>query len=512
MKKLKTFLPLNTGVANRVNNNDTNPPMEPQVGFKLCLHAGGSAGDGTNGNDPELHVQLIGARHLPSSFGLKSVEGYMVKVKLFPGAMKFDSGIQTTSWPTFDETFRFPLVDSHKSSFRVKKNEKPKDVPTQSLPEKFFNGKFVVFTVFALLELPPGYTSTLKSKTMTFIRQGSQRLKDKPVIGKLVKDIEPATDRHTNFDQKQNLKLLTTSESQRNLGSVTYFLDSRSFASVQKGGSGSRNGSGGTYATEELWLPVKDITVTQPSAESRITVSVATRGEVEVTLQLCDYTEVHIDTKHTSREDCSFNIDGPYSSPPTSPLSLCSTSSDGPKATPFESQRAYCNGSPVPTTTSHKNRFSFDVRKIVRSVKNKDKNQRGLCLKISTAKVRCSIRVKEGFEEIAEKVYLKTTVLEHQILTASWKSEPFRPALSSRWNADDCTLVVPLCGETTLDNLSIKIGLAAKSKVGKKIRLGTVFLGPMARQSNPTMDDQWRKMIEYKGSPISVWHRFEEDA
>lgn len=312
MKKLKTFLPLNAP-ANRLNNNDTtNGPIEPQVGFKLCLHAGaanGSAGDCTNGNDPELHVQLIGARHLPSSFGLKSVEGYMVKVKLFPGAMKFDSNIQTTSWPTFDETFRFPLVDSHKSSFRVKKNEKQKDVPTQSLPEKFFNGKFVVFTVFALLELPPGYTSTLKSKTMTFIRQGSQRLKDKPVIGKLVKDIEPATDRHANFDQKQNLKMLTTSESQRNLGSVTYFLDSRSFASVPKGGGfGSRNGSGGTYATEELWLPVKDITVTQPSAESRITV--ATRGEVEVTLQLCDYTEVHIDTKHSSREDCSFNIDG----------------------------------------------------------------------------------------------------------------------------------------------------------------------------------------------------------
>lgn len=29
---------------------------------------------------PELEVNLIGARHLPSSFGLKSVEGYLVKV------------------------------------------------------------------------------------------------------------------------------------------------------------------------------------------------------------------------------------------------------------------------------------------------------------------------------------------------------------------------------------------------------------------------------------------------
>uniref|UniRef100_A0A182SQQ1 Uncharacterized protein n=1 Tax=Anopheles maculatus TaxID=74869 RepID=A0A182SQQ1_9DIPT len=223
------------------------------------------------------------------------------------------------------------------SSFRVKKSDKQKDTTAQSLPEKIFNGNFVVFTVFALLELPPGYTSTLKSKTMTFIRQGSQRLKDKPVIGKLVKDIEPATEKNANFDQKQNLKRLTTSESQRNIGSVTYFLDPKCFIST--GEPGSRRHPH-IFTTEELWLPIKDITIT-PSAESRITVQSSPRGQVEVTLQLCDYTEVHIDTKASSREDCSFNIDGPYSSPPTSPLSFSSGSSDAPKVTPFETRRGY---------------------------------------------------------------------------------------------------------------------------------------------------------------------------
>ncbi|XP_061496875.1 uncharacterized protein LOC1276792 [Anopheles gambiae] len=486
----------------RLNNNG---PVEPVVGFRLALHPNCSNGNDTNetgSSAPELHVHLIGARHLPTSFGLKSVEGFMVKVKLFPGAIKFDSTIQSNSWPEFNETFRFPLVTTHKSSFRVKKNDKQKDNnATLSLPEKIFNGNFVVFTVFALLELPPGYTSSLKSKTMTFIRQGSQRLKDKPVIGKLVKDIEPATERNANFDQKQNLKRLTTSESQRNIGSVTYFLDPKCFVGGEKTGSRKHPLD---FATEELWLPIKDITVT-PSAESRITVQSSPRGQVEVTLQLCDYTEVHIDAKSSSREDCSFNIDGPYSSPPTSPLSC----SSGSPAAPFEMRRGYSNGSPVPVSNAHKNRFSFDVRKIVRSVKNKDKNHKGLCLKISVAKMRCGIKVKEEFESVAEKVYLKTTVLEHQILAASWKSDPFRPALSSRWNVDDCTVVVPLCGEAGLDNLSIKVALAAKSKVGKKTRLGTVFLGPKARQSNPAMEDQWRKMIMYKGSPISVWHSFE---
>uniref|UniRef100_A0A182N8A7 C2 domain-containing protein n=1 Tax=Anopheles dirus TaxID=7168 RepID=A0A182N8A7_9DIPT len=454
---------------NRLNNN---APVEPVVGFKLSLHSTSCSNDSSStvaSSTPELQVHLVGARHLPNSFGLKSVEGM--------------------------------------SSFRVKKSDKQKDTPEQPLPEKIFNGNFVVFTVFALLELPPGYTSTLKSKTMSFIRQGSQRLKDKPVIGKLVKDIEPATERNANFDQKQNLKRLTTSESQRNIGSVTYFLDPKCFTG---GETGSRKPSN-VFTTEELWLPIKDITVTQP-AESRITVQSSPRGQVEVTLQLCDYTEVHIDTKASSREDCSFNIDGPYSSPPTSPLSFSSASSDGPKVTPFETRRGYSNGSPVPTTNAHKNRFSFDVRKIVRSVKNKDKNHKGLCLKIAVAKMRCGIKVKEEFESIAEKVYLKTTVLEHQILAATWKSDPFRPALSSRWNVDDCTVVIPLCGEAGLEHLSIKIALAAKNKVGKKTRLGTVFLGPKSRQSNATIEDQWRKMIQYKGSPISVWHSFEQEA
>ncbi|XP_050074496.1 uncharacterized protein LOC126562116 [Anopheles maculipalpis] len=492
----------------RLNNNG---PVEPVVGFKLELHLNCSNGNETNdaaSSTPELHVQLIGARHLPSNFGLKSVEGFMVKVKLFPGAIKFDSTIQSNSWPEFNETFRFPLVTTHKSSFRVKKSDKQKDVSTQPLPEKIFNGNFVVFTVFALLELPPGYTSTLKSKTMTFIRQGSQRLKDKPVIGKLVKDIEPATEKNANFDQKQNLKRLTTSESQRNIGSVTYFLDPKCFINAAETGSRKHPN---VFTTEELWLPIKDITIT-PTAESRITVQSSPRGQVEVTLQLCDYTEVHIDTKASSREDCSFNIEGPYSPPPTSPLSFSSGSSDAPKVTPFETRRAYSNGSPVPISNSNKNRFSFDVRKIVRSVKNKDKNHKGLCLKISVAKMRCGIKVKEEFESVAEKVYLKTTVLEHQILVASWKSDPFRPALSSRWNVDDCTVVVPLCGEAGLENLSIKVALAAKNKMGKKTRLGTVFLGPKSRQSNPAMEDQWRKMIMYKGSPISVWHSFEQDS
>lgn len=511
MNKLKTFLHTTSSSslsgesdsqqrkANRANNNER---VEPEVGFKLVLDPGpgtsysngnedatngnnnSAAADGAAGSIPELQVHLVGARHLPTSFGLKNVEGYMVKVKLFPGSAKFDSSIQTTSWPMFGETFRFPLVSSHKSSFRVKKNQS-KEKPEETAPQKLFNGNFVVFTVFALLELPPGYTSTFKHKTMTFIRQGSQRLKDKPVIGKLVKDVEPPDSKSANFDQKQNLKKLTTSESQRNLGSVTYFLDPKSFKEVCKGR---------LYGTEEMWLPIKDITVTQP-AEKRVVVYQSPKGQVEVTLQLCDYTDVHLDSK-PSQEDLSFNIDGPYS--PTSSASSSTATSPVP-----------C-GSPPPNSNAHRSRFSFrEVKRIVKSVKNKDKNHKGLCLKISTSKIRCGIKVKEEFEAVNEKIYMKTTVLEHEILSATWKSEPFRPTLSARWKEEDCTIVVPLSSERSLDHISIRIVLAAKNKTGKKTYLGQLFLGPNAPSSNPIKHDQWRKMLAYKGSPIPVWHSFE---
>lgn len=50
--------------------------LEPEIGFKLALHP-------VNKN---LYVTVIGARHLPSLFGLSRAHGYLVKVWnfLFP--------------------------------------------------------------------------------------------------------------------------------------------------------------------------------------------------------------------------------------------------------------------------------------------------------------------------------------------------------------------------------------------------------------------------------------------
>jgi hypothetical protein len=59
------------------------------------------------------------------------------------------------------------------------------------------------------------------------------------------------------FDKNKNVSKLTASETQRNIGSVTFFLDPRQFEESAKGR---------TFATTEMYLPIRDITIT-PNAK-----------------------------------------------------------------------------------------------------------------------------------------------------------------------------------------------------------------------------------------------------
>lgn len=84
MNKLKNLLPTKTTYSNFAASSnrktDTNEKFEPEVGFKLALDSGKARNSKEKDRPPELIVTLIGARHLPTSFGLKSVKGYVVKV------------------------------------------------------------------------------------------------------------------------------------------------------------------------------------------------------------------------------------------------------------------------------------------------------------------------------------------------------------------------------------------------------------------------------------------------
>lgn len=94
-----------------------------------------------------------------------------------------------------------------------------------------------------------------------------------------------------------------------------------------------------------------------------------------------------------------------------------------------------------------------------RSSSGKRDKYRGLCLKVCTSKMRCSIKVKEEFENVGAPIYVKTTVFEHNILSATWKSDQFEPSLSIRWNPDNATITIPLNEDADLKNISVKVSV-----------------------------------------------------
>ncbi|GAB0093217.1 uncharacterized protein DMENIID0001_082930 [Sergentomyia squamirostris] len=437
--------------------------LEPVVGFKMQLVPGNCASsapcDQEGGrssiaasNVPELYVHLIGARHLPVTFGLKSVEGYMVMVKLFPGTTRYNSPIETSSWPKFNETFKFPMGTSTKSSMK-----RPKSTSVeQSLPERLFKGHFVVLTVFALLELPPnmGFAHGVRQTYQSIRRKGSLLLKD---FNKTPTENNGGEAEATSGEVFK----LTKSESRRNIGSVTCFLDPKIF---------TENPRTGIYQSDEFWLPIRDITVTPTNSTISQSINASTKGQVEVILELCD----------------------PIDLPPMAP-------GDEDTLSQISESR--------PSTAARRWSLNDVKRKIKNVTTRKEKTTHGgLQLKITTSKMRCAIKVKEEFENVTGTIYLKTSVFERDILSSTWRSDPFLPSLSTRWDPTDSTIRIPLNDVSDLDHISIKISVATKNKMGKKIVLGTLIMGA---QADCAKLEHWESMIDSRGSPVAMWHSFE---
>lgn len=57
-----------------------------------------------------------------------------------------------------------------------------------------------------------------------------------------------------------------------------------------------------------------------------------------------------------------------------------------------------------PTDTDGKNRWSINEMKKILGASSRKEKYKGLCLKVATSKMRCSIRVKEEFENAGGKI------------------------------------------------------------------------------------------------------------
>lgn len=84
LNKLRNLLPAQNhkGSSEKLNQRHS-VSLEPEIGFQLTLCSNESSSNGDTQQMvkvPELNINLIAARHLPSTFGFKVVQGYEIKV------------------------------------------------------------------------------------------------------------------------------------------------------------------------------------------------------------------------------------------------------------------------------------------------------------------------------------------------------------------------------------------------------------------------------------------------
>ncbi|KAI9587165.1 uncharacterized protein LOC119632605 [Glossina fuscipes] len=497
MQKLKSILPGTPQTVKKTTSTTSTTVkrqteiLEPEIGFQISieLHEQSSSGAEFNGNKalmPELNVHLIAARHLPSLFGFKIVQGYLIKVKLFPGTKRLDSTIQTNTWPKFNEHFRFPLAPDIKPSLKHSSRRGSKSAVSDFTPEELFAGQFVVFTVYALLELPPT-TFNRFSKTYRSLKDKSSNLmqnifetttndKENREGTSDEKSREPDSKnkrKSMDLNPKDPMPPLTISEARRNLGSVTCYLEPKIF---------QRN-SRGIYITEELWLPIKDLTTTVNKGSNKNNnnnsnnLSNAAKGVVELALQLKDLSEP-IDPTWCNDSSATSTSSTTESSIAVNTKALQNGSTSASVSVSVSSQQKETHN--VRNAQSW-NRMTSQVKRRMGISNVNTKLTHCLALKVTTTRMRCSHKAKDELEHTAGSVYVKTTVFEHGIYLDSWKSSNFYPSLSTKWdvpaNTDAATLTIPLQSIHSLDHILIRTTLATKTKIGKKLVLGTVVLG-----------------------------------
>ncbi|XP_063532309.1 uncharacterized protein LOC134742984 [Cydia strobilella] len=243
LNKLKNIL--NT---NRDSQLAGSGSLEPEIGFKLALHP----------VSKNLYVTVIGARHLPSLFGLSRAHGYLVKVKVFPGESKFETTLQESSWPVWNEDFKFQLKQKE-----VKKPDKP---DLQGLVA----GHFLSLTIYALLE-PPKTESERRKSVKTLDNKKNPKVADQE---------EPKA--KTGFFEKTFGSFKSTKaeaiaqksalEKRRTVGAATWNFDSKLFQNDLKNG---------LVGTPDIWRPINAIASGLAAADTR---RENKKGQLEVTL------------------------------------------------------------------------------------------------------------------------------------------------------------------------------------------------------------------------------------
>ncbi|KAG6451884.1 hypothetical protein O3G_MSEX007335 [Manduca sexta] len=179
-------------------------------------------------------------------------------VKIFPGDSKYETTLQESSWPVWNEDFKFQI--------KQKDAKKPTDkVDLQSL----LAGYFLSLTIYAILE-PPKQESDKKRSSKTIDTKKSSKVTDqeesKPKSGFLEKFNSFKSTKAEAIAQKSIL------EKRRTVGAATWNFDTKLFQNDLKNG---------LTGTPDIWRPINAIasglTAVDARRENR-------KGQLEITL------------------------------------------------------------------------------------------------------------------------------------------------------------------------------------------------------------------------------------
>lgn len=168
-------------------------------------------------------------------------------MKLFPGDNKFETALQESSWPVWNEDFKFQL----KPKDQKKSSEK---LDLQSL----LAGHFLSLTIYAILEAPKQESEKRKSITKLDSKKTpkvADQEEPKPKSGFLEKISSFKSTKSEATTQKSLL------EKRRTVGAATWNFDSKLFQNDLKNG---------LIGTPDIWRPINAIASGLTASDSRV--------------------------------------------------------------------------------------------------------------------------------------------------------------------------------------------------------------------------------------------------
>ncbi|KYN16871.1 PREDICTED: uncharacterized protein LOC108763836 [Trachymyrmex cornetzi] len=242
--------------------------LEPEIGIKI-MHSP---------NDKTLNVTVLGARHLPQNFGFTRVNSYVVKVKLIPGKDKFETTSRNESWPQWNEEFVFPL----------RKETKQKFGKSKVVEEEINGSRFIVATLYAILEDKPLIATEKKESEKTSPTKEASKKGGKKKEGQSTSSDNQDSTKNKLFSQffgKNSDKLAESTaterrayDKRRTVGATTIPLDPKNFVCKPPKSKHTSD-----VSTGDLWKPLRPIASGISGADER---KENKKGQVELSLCL----------------------------------------------------------------------------------------------------------------------------------------------------------------------------------------------------------------------------------